>query len=250
MQLQCHTHRPRGGRWSSFAFSKKWQSFERQQHLETRVFIRPFHASGLICALTHYRRDTGFPWLQITLDTEDPNFLDSFSVRPLSTHIRRSLRTLRTPGKRIRLKPPMCCAPLATWKTNCKPHQTGSFSSSSLAFTARSPVNMQDKGTLISPFITPRCLAAAAPAGRAKLTHPGKAILAGKRVRVGQTRTKRRSEWVTVEGNSRSAFCFPAARRIKEANFVKSKSRKVESHCTETRYDLQTCHDTAGLRWD
>uniref|UniRef100_A0A3B3UGT8 Solute carrier family 25 member 1 n=1 Tax=Poecilia latipinna TaxID=48699 RepID=A0A3B3UGT8_9TELE len=30
-----------------------------------------------------------------------------------------------------------------------------------------------------SPFCRPRCLAAAAPAGRAKLTHPGKAILAG-----------------------------------------------------------------------
>lgn len=39
---------------------------------------------------------------------------------------------------------------------------------------------MQDKGTFISPFSRPRCLAAAAPAGKAKLTHPGKAILAGK----------------------------------------------------------------------
>lgn len=39
---------------------------------------------------------------------------------------------------------------------------------------------MQDKGTFISPFLRPRCLAAAAPAGKAKLTHPGKAILAGK----------------------------------------------------------------------
>lgn len=39
---------------------------------------------------------------------------------------------------------------------------------------------MQDKGTFISPFPRPRCLAAAAPAGKAKLTHPGKAILAGK----------------------------------------------------------------------
>lgn len=33
----------------------------------------------------------------------------------------------------------------------------------------------------VSPFHRPRCLAAAAPAtGKAKLTHPGKAILAGK----------------------------------------------------------------------
>ena len=39
---------------------------------------------------------------------------------------------------------------------------------------------MQDKCTFISPFPRPRCLAAAAPAGKAKLTHPGKAILAGK----------------------------------------------------------------------
>uniref|UniRef100_A0A3P8VV19 Solute carrier family 25 member 1 n=1 Tax=Cynoglossus semilaevis TaxID=244447 RepID=A0A3P8VV19_CYNSE len=31
----------------------------------------------------------------------------------------------------------------------------------------------------LSPFPRPRCLAAAAPAGKAKLTHPGKAILAG-----------------------------------------------------------------------
>nr|XP_054587608.1 tricarboxylate transport protein B, mitochondrial isoform X1 [Nothobranchius furzeri] len=38
---------------------------------------------------------------------------------------------------------------------------------------------MQDKCTFFSPFSRPRCLAAAAPAGRAKLTHPGKAILAG-----------------------------------------------------------------------
>ncbi|KAI4820855.1 hypothetical protein KUCAC02_028822, partial [Chaenocephalus aceratus] len=35
------------------------------------------------------------------------------------------------------------------------------------------------RGTFISPFPRPRCLAAAAPAGKAKLTHPGKAILAG-----------------------------------------------------------------------
>ncbi len=42
------------------------------------------------------------------------------------------------------------------------------------------PVVMQDKSTFISPFPRPRCLAAAAPAGKAKLTHPGKAILAGK----------------------------------------------------------------------
>ncbi|XP_028313135.1 tricarboxylate transport protein, mitochondrial [Gouania willdenowi] len=40
---------------------------------------------------------------------------------------------------------------------------------------------MWDKGSFISPFYRPRCLSAAAPAsaGRAKLTHPGKAILAG-----------------------------------------------------------------------
>uniref|UniRef100_A0A8C9XCQ6 Solute carrier family 25 member 1 n=1 Tax=Sander lucioperca TaxID=283035 RepID=A0A8C9XCQ6_SANLU len=38
---------------------------------------------------------------------------------------------------------------------------------------------MQDRGTFISPFLRQRCLAAAAPAGKAKLTHPGKAILAG-----------------------------------------------------------------------
>ncbi|KAJ4942296.1 hypothetical protein JOQ06_012162 [Pogonophryne albipinna] len=38
---------------------------------------------------------------------------------------------------------------------------------------------MQGRGTFISPFPSPRCLAAAAPAGKAKLTHPGKAILAG-----------------------------------------------------------------------
>ncbi|XP_049619338.1 tricarboxylate transport protein B, mitochondrial [Syngnathus scovelli] len=38
---------------------------------------------------------------------------------------------------------------------------------------------MEIKGTCGRPFHTPRCLAAAAPAGRSKLTHPGKAILAG-----------------------------------------------------------------------
>ncbi|XP_068560221.1 tricarboxylate transport protein B, mitochondrial [Cebidichthys violaceus] len=36
---------------------------------------------------------------------------------------------------------------------------------------------MQDRGTLISPVFRPRCLAAAA--GKTKLTHPGKANLAG-----------------------------------------------------------------------
>ncbi|XP_072289696.1 tricarboxylate transport protein B, mitochondrial [Eucyclogobius newberryi] len=36
-----------------------------------------------------------------------------------------------------------------------------------------------DRGGFTSPFHRPRCLAAAAPAGKAKLTHPGKAILAG-----------------------------------------------------------------------
>lgn len=40
---------------------------------------------------------------------------------------------------------------------------------------------MQDRGVFLSPFPTPRRLAAAAAAaGKARLTHPGKAILAGK----------------------------------------------------------------------
>lgn len=39
---------------------------------------------------------------------------------------------------------------------------------------------MEGNRKLISPFHRPRCLAAAAPGGKAKLTHPGKAILAGK----------------------------------------------------------------------
>ncbi|XP_059910375.1 tricarboxylate transport protein B, mitochondrial [Gadus macrocephalus] len=38
---------------------------------------------------------------------------------------------------------------------------------------------MQGNNTFVSPFHRPRCLAAAAPGGKAKLTHPGKAILAG-----------------------------------------------------------------------
>uniref|UniRef100_A0A3P9I521 Si:dkey-178e17.1 n=1 Tax=Oryzias latipes TaxID=8090 RepID=A0A3P9I521_ORYLA len=38
---------------------------------------------------------------------------------------------------------------------------------------------MQDRGSFFNPFSRPRCLAAAAPPGKAKLTHPGKAILAG-----------------------------------------------------------------------
>lgn len=42
--------------------------------------------------------------------------------------------------------------------------------------------------TFVSPFHRPQCLAAAAPAGKAKLTHPGKAILAGKKVDVGLSR--------------------------------------------------------------
>lgn len=35
------------------------------------------------------------------------------------------------------------------------------------------------RGAFVNPFHRPHCLAAAAPAGKAKLTHPGKAILAG-----------------------------------------------------------------------
>ncbi|XP_010874785.1 tricarboxylate transport protein B, mitochondrial [Esox lucius] len=38
---------------------------------------------------------------------------------------------------------------------------------------------MEGNTKFISPFHRPRCLAAAAPGGKAKLTHPGKAILAG-----------------------------------------------------------------------
>lgn len=43
---------------------------------------------------------------------------------------------------------------------------------------------MQDRRTFVSPFVRPRCLAAAAAAapaaGKAKSVHPWKAILAGK----------------------------------------------------------------------
>lgn len=42
---------------------------------------------------------------------------------------------------------------------------------------------MSGQPRFVSPFYRPQCLAAAAPAGKAKLTHPGKAILAGKEVR-------------------------------------------------------------------
>ncbi|MBN3298898.1 TXTP protein, partial [Amia calva] len=38
---------------------------------------------------------------------------------------------------------------------------------------------MSGNPVFVSPFHRPHCLAAAAPAGKAKLTHPGKAILAG-----------------------------------------------------------------------
>lgn len=43
---------------------------------------------------------------------------------------------------------------------------------------------MSAQPRFVSPFYRPQCLAAAAPAGKAKLTHPGKAILAGKKVGV------------------------------------------------------------------
>ncbi|XP_034048235.1 tricarboxylate transport protein B, mitochondrial [Thalassophryne amazonica] len=38
---------------------------------------------------------------------------------------------------------------------------------------------MSGRNRCVNPFHRPECLAAAAPAGKAKLTHPGKAILAG-----------------------------------------------------------------------
>lgn len=41
---------------------------------------------------------------------------------------------------------------------------------------------MSGQPRFVSPFYRPQCLAAAAPAGKAKLTHPGKAILAGRKV--------------------------------------------------------------------
>ena len=40
---------------------------------------------------------------------------------------------------------------------------------------------MSGQPRFVSPFHRPQCLAAAAPAGNAKFTHPGKAILAGKK---------------------------------------------------------------------
>lgn len=57
---------------------------------------------------------------------------------------------------------------------------------------------MQGKGTFISPFHRPRCLAAAAPAGKAKLTHPGKAILAGRFITICLTEKSRVCQNVTV----------------------------------------------------
>lgn len=39
---------------------------------------------------------------------------------------------------------------------------------------------MSPQPGFVNPFYRPQCLAAAAPAGKAKLTHPGKAILAGR----------------------------------------------------------------------
>lgn len=39
---------------------------------------------------------------------------------------------------------------------------------------------MSGEAKFVNPFHRPHCLSAAAPAGKAKLTHPGKAILAGK----------------------------------------------------------------------
>lgn len=41
---------------------------------------------------------------------------------------------------------------------------------------------MSGQPSFVNPFPRPRCLAAAAAEGKAKLTHPGKAILAGKKV--------------------------------------------------------------------
>lgn len=54
---------------------------------------------------------------------------------------------------------------------------------------------MSGQPRFVNPFYRPQCLAAAAPAGKAKLTHPGKAILAGKEVcvRVGSEFLHRRS---------------------------------------------------------
>lgn len=54
---------------------------------------------------------------------------------------------------------------------------------------------MSGQPRFVNPFYRPQCLAAAAPAGKAKLTHPGKAILAGKKVcvRVRSESLRRRS---------------------------------------------------------
>lgn len=53
---------------------------------------------------------------------------------------------------------------------------------------------MSGQPGFVSPFHRPPCLAAAAPAGKAKFTHPGKAILAGKKSSVPLLHRETRSQ--------------------------------------------------------
>lgn len=54
------------------------------------------------------------------------------------------------------------------------------FCCAGVAFLFYKTRKMSVNPKFVSPFHRPHCLSAAAPAGQAKLTHPGKAILAGK----------------------------------------------------------------------
>lgn len=66
---------------------------------------------------------------------------------------------------------------LTIWRDKeCRPRSEQVFGCFGGPFVA----NMSRNPTFVSPFHRSHCLAAAAQAGKAKLTHPGKAILAGK----------------------------------------------------------------------
>lgn len=75
---------------------------------------------------------------------------------------------------------------------------------------------MSERPAFASPFHRPQCLAAAAaPAGKAKLTHPGKAILAGKTARPAAGSSRTHGRFGSFEPRARRRTCRQTNRQLK-----------------------------------
>lgn len=153
----------------------------------TQLFVRP--APLPVCSVALLRTTVAIPRChgyksQVPDCIEGPNFLDGASIRPQLT--RRSVVVtghvgdhLRPGGARHTAAVHVSRAPVSEKQPEATFRKTTLLDLSPRCIRLH-PAVMQDRGAFISPLSPSRRLVAAAPAGKAKLTHPGKAILAGK----------------------------------------------------------------------